>query len=556
MHQGNTTFNTEEIEIHIRTYRSLLKSTGMLRINQLTDSHLSMESILHEKGLGEKIDVSAFIYVLLRLPPCMSSVSYIVLGQSYDVFKNHNFAHIGTWKEALSPGRRRKMYFNGKDTLAIYIASVTDVDDIISLLTAFQIEWNKLHNLLTSPKTLDVQIEKIINQDDLDKIKNIWGKDYYNFLKAIHHRTVDFNVRLLAGSYVEYAKATQKWWSHISNSVRKTVKTTNRPIYFISSNTHSVVNLLTRFVKNPDVENTLVNYLEKINDCNLTKFWNDINSGNNPVDRENFLYYLAKKYSASNPNFRNIKNAEEKILGIHTVSASHYLDITAQIIQINKLTQSRFGQKTGMDLSLLKNSNAIIVNIDYPLGWAAYQVLTEIGQNITQLRGIYIMGKAATLNGQIGDILLSSSVFDQHTKNIYAFDNCLKSENFLSLFKTGTVIRNQKTIAVKGTFYESNKLIKRWYSEGYCVIEMESGPFLNAVYEFIFYNRYTEGEFISLVDSPFEIGIAHYASDTPYSKAKNLGVRNLSYEGVEPTYAISAVILKKILENEIKLINS
>ncbi|KKS47531.1 MAG: hypothetical protein UV09_C0004G0020 [Candidatus Gottesmanbacteria bacterium GW2011_GWA2_42_18] len=83
---------------------------------------------------------------------------------------------------------------------------------------------------------------------------------------------------------------------------------------------------------------------------------------------------------------------------------------------------------------------------------------------------------------------------------------------------------------------------------------MEAGPYLNAAYEFIYYNRYEENEFINLSPTPFELGIAHYASDTPYSKAKNLGVRNLSYEGVESTYAISQTILKKIAEREMRLL--
>ena len=108
----------------------------------------------------------------------------------------------------------------------------------------------------------------------------------------------------------------------------------------------------------------------------------------------------------------------------------------------------------------------------------------------------------------------------------------------------------QKTVSTKGTFLENKKLIEAWYKEGYTTIEMEAGPYLNAAYEFVYYNRYVENQFINLTDTPFEFGIAHYASDTPYSKAKNLGVRNLSYEGIEPTYAISFAILRKIIEKE------
>ena len=79
---------------------------------------------------------------------------------------------------------------------------------------------------------------------------------------------------------------------------------------------------------------------------------------------------------------------------------------------------------------------------------------------------------------------------------------------------------------------------------------MEAGPYMNAVYEFVYYNRYMEQQFINLTATPFELGVVHYASDTPNSKGTNLGVRNLAYEGVEATYGITRAILQKIIEKE------
>ncbi|MCL4338223.1 hypothetical protein M1271_00880 [Patescibacteria group bacterium] len=548
MHQGNTTFNTEEIEIHIRTYRSLLKSTGEVAINQLITSHNSMKSILHEKGSKDEVDMSAFIYVLLRLPFCMSNVKKVILGQSYDVFANHGFGQITGWKMVAAPGRRRMMYFDGRDTLAVYIASVTDVDDLITLLTAFQIEWNKFHQKLKNTGgNIESAAGKILEEEDIEKVKNIWGGDYIKFLTAIKYKEVDFTVRLLAGSYVEYAKSTQKWWNNISEN-NKDLRLDKRPVYFISSNTHSIINLLTRFVVGE--EKGLIDFLYKTKDENLISLWRDIESDRSKVNRENFLYYIAKKYARINPPLVRKKAAMEKKIGIRHIAASHYLDIDAQVVEFRNLSKLQLSPQIGINTKSLAKSDAVAVNIDYPLGWAAYQVLTEIGQNVSNVRGVYIMGKAATLNGQIGDILLPTTVFDQHTKNIYVFNNSFSGRDFKNIFKTGLVLDHQKTIAAKGTFLENRELIKKWYREGYTAIEMESGPYLNAMYEFVYYNRYAENQFINLTDTPFDIGIAHYASDTPYSKAKNLGVRNLSYEGVEPTYAISLAILKKIIEKE------
>lgn len=549
MHQGNTTFNTREIEIHIRTYRSLLKSAGELNISQIIGSHVGMDSLLHEKAASPKIDLAAFIYVLLRLPPCMSQVKTVVLGQSYDVFEKKGFGETDKWTEVEAPGRRRKMYFDQRSTLNVYISSVSDLDDIITLLTAFQIEWNKFHILLKKVKDVEKKASDFLDKEDIEKIKKIWGEDYHKFLTAIKYREIDFTIKLISGSYVEYAKSTQEWWKHIVNKLSD-LNIEKRPIYFVSSNTHSLVNIVTRFVK--DEKAVLLDFLKSQNDPNLLRLWSDIISGKNPAYEENFLCYISKKVAKIDPHFEKRRLAKAKKMGVWDIPPQHYLDIDTQVIELSKLSDTQLDPRLEISTGNLKDNRSLIVNIDYPLGWAAYQILTEIGQNTSNIKGIYIMGKAATLNGKIGDILIPDTVFDQHTKNIFVINNAFKREDFGEIFKTGQVLERQKTVSVKGTFMESEALLKSWFREGYTDLEMESGPYLNAVFEFVNYNRYEEKQFVNLTNTPFELGIAHYASDTPYSKAKNMGVRNLSYEGVEPTYAISLAIIKKIIQRELK----
>ncbi|HLE28154.1 MAG TPA: hypothetical protein VI793_08560, partial [Anaerolineales bacterium] len=63
--------------------------------------------------------------------------------------------------------------------------------------------------------------------------------------------------------------------------------------------------------------------------------------------------------------------------------------------------------------------------------------------------------------------------------------------------------------------------------------------------------RYPVDEIVNLYGVPFDLGIVHYASDTPLSKGRNLGAGNLSYFGMDPTYAASIAILRRIFELEI-----
>src|SRR5260370_22001975 len=81
---------------------------------------------------------------------------------------------------------------------------------------------------------------------------------------------------------------------------------------------------------------------------------------------------------------------------------------------------------------------------------------------------------------------------------------------------------------------------------------MESGPYLNSVYEDQYLTRYPVGENINFARLPYELGILHYASDTPYTRGKNLGAGSLSYFGMDSTYASAIAILRRIFENEIR----
>lgn len=199
----------------------------------------------------------------------------------------------------------------------------------------------------------------------------------------------------------------------------------------------------------------------------------------------------------------------------------------------------------------LADSRALIINIDYPLGMAAYQVLTEISRNLAEVRGVYIMGKAATLNGQIGDVMIPSVVHDEHSLNTYLFDNCFSADDIAPYLVYGTVMDNQKAITVPGTFLQNEGYMSIFYQEGYTDMEMEAGPYLSSIYEMARPKRHPYNEIVNLYHAPFPIGIVHYASDTPLSKGKNLGTSNLSYFGMDPTYATTVAVLRAILAQEI-----
>ena len=83
---------------------------------------------------------------------------------------------------------------------------------------------------------------------------------------------------------------------------------------------------------------------------------------------------------------------------------------------------------------------------------------------------------------------------------------------------------------------------------------MEAGPYLDACYEIGQPDRYPVNESVNMAQAHFDLGIVHYASDTPYTQARTLGARGLSYRGMDSTYASAIAVARRILQREEALV--
>jgi hypothetical protein len=273
-----------------------------------------------------------------------------------------------------------------------------------------------------------------------------------------------------------------------------------------------------------------------------------------PSSWENFLYYVAKKYlhGPGREALRAERTRLERAVGITHVTSRHLLDIHAQVIEVRKLDPARLDPRLRLPgLERLRESNALILNIDYPLGWAAYQALRAISRHANDLRGVYVMGKAATLNGRIGDVMIADHFYDEHSGNTYLVNNCFIAQDVEPYLIYGSVLDHQRAVAAYGTFLQSEGYMDLLYRDGFTILEAETGPYLDALYEDTFPTRYPTNEVVNLYGAPYEAGLIHYASDTPYSKGQNLGAKNLSYIGMDPTYASTLAIARRILTREL-----
>jgi len=556
---------SEEIELYLRTYYSLLRSTSETQIRTLEVAHARIHSLLHPSAREPYPDMSAFIYCLLRLPACMPEVNLVVLGQSPAVFSKGGFGDIETWKPVSAPARRRRCFFDGNEILACFIASRTDIDDVLPMLTAYQIEWNKLHVLLKylpDPIFMDDMDENLtgetdqklaqalkISLEDLEKLRVLWGKQFARNLKQIATRERRLGVMLLSGSLIEYWRATRIWWENISQACPELQE---RPVYFVSSNPHSLRNLISGFALQHQDE--LVAFLERSGHEDMLQEWSRIQAELVPSSLENLLYYVFKKYretSLGEGLLQSLKE-HEHACGILRIPSEHSFDVEAQVFDLAHLDPQCIDPRLNGDLKFLSKSDALILNIDYPLGLAAYNILTKVAEHVGRVLGVYVIGKAATLNGVMGDVMIPNVVHDEQSQNTYLFSNSFSAADVEPYLVYGTVLDNQKAVTVRGTFLQNDRYMDVFYREGYTDIEMEAGPYLSAVYEMYRPKRHPTNEIVNLYGLPFDLGIAHYASDTPISKGRNLGAGTLSYYGMDSAYAVSAAILRRIFSLERK----
>src|ERR671922_129633 len=293
--------------------------------------------------------------------------------------------------------------------------------------------------------------------DDWARLADAWGEHFERRLQTIADHTKSMRLRMLGGTQVGYQRMTRRWWAPVRAELNSR-SLGDAPLYFVSSNTHSLSNLVTGLAR--EREDELVAFVEREGAPDLREELARFREGATEGSWENFMYFVARDFfDAGGAELRRRRHEDEVAAGVEHIRSTTALRVPAQVIPLARLRPERIDPRVGaVDAERLTRSEAVIVNTDYPLGLAAYNLLREVAIDSADLRGVYVLGKAATLNADVGDVMIS--------------------------------------------------------------------------------------------------GVIHYASDTPYTQARTLGARGLSYYGMDSTYASSLAILRRILRLEGALVES
>ena len=540
------------VELYVRTYTTMLQSSGEIKVDSLVQTHIRMGSVLHPLAGQPQSDMGALLYAARRLPRAIEHCRHVVMGQSPQGFKAVLGAEIMEWQPLKAPARRRRWYQDGR-TLAVLIASMSDIDDLVPSLVAYQIEWNKLHKALQGVDLAEESAREAAgaSEDDWQRLHEAWGESFDSTLEFVQKEECHIGLRLIGGSHLGYARMAARWWLPIAGAMAE-LGVLDSPVYFVSSNAHSLVNVLSGTAR--EFEREILDWVRD-NDPELEEERHKLEVGHSRASRQNWLYFAARQIFDLHPDREQLRKRRaelEAARGIRHIPAKGTgVDSAAQICKLSSLDASAIDPRVGtVDVERLRASGACIVNVDYPLGFAGYHILRQAAEHVSWVAGVYVMGKAATLNSDVGDVMIPNVVYNEHSGNTYWLDNAITAADVQPNLVYGSAVDTQRAVAVRGTFLQNRDYLEFYYQGHYTVVEMEAGPYLDACYEIGQPDRYPLNESVNMARINFDLGIVHYASDTPYTQARTLGARGLSYRGLDSTYAAAIALARRILQRE------
>lgn len=551
----------ESVRRYLKCYRRQGPDTCAMRIAELEPAHHQMDSSLHHLADPKQICTSALLYAASRLPLCMPQVQTVALAVQPSAFADHHWGDVSSWQSVATNKRRRRAFFDGRNRLAMLVSSLSDIDDLVPSLCAYQIEWNKLHHRLAisplgsalaqgreraSAMGRELRLALGLNRPDYEAMAQLWKNGWDQKMAAIASGPKNLELLMLPITPKDFEKAAERWWQRILKLFRG-LDLAGRPVYLVTSNNHSLVNLVSGFVSRhtPDLASYGHEHLKR----EWKETYQNLSAEQSPALR-NLLYLAQDKQLSSNPGMAAEKTSMESEAGVHGSGPVPPLMAETQVVELNKLIPQRLDPRLRIpDPEALARSRAVILNTDYPLGLEAYHLLRSAGRYLPHWRGLFTLGKSAAMIGRLGDVMIPSRVRDVHSARLFEVPNCMNTRRLTPYVHDAAIFDDQRSLTVHGTFLHSWDTVHRLQRADFTGIEMEAGPCLSALADHFAPHLAGQRGLVRLeLPNGFCVGILHYTSDTPYNLRASLLSKPLGLTGLESTYSCSLAILQYILE--------
>lgn len=553
MNESSTQEAIESFEVEVR--HGTIK--GMYDIAQLVPAFQRMHPSLHRFcDNQEVIDVDALLYTTARLPERIHEVREILLQKSVP----SDFATQPGIESLRSPSRRRSSFRIGPETIIIVVREeITELLDLMSILTSYFIEATKIYKLLVGKPLLD-EIRQFVSgknakeetrnrlmarlvfelgttEDLLRVLDEKWNGELFIRLQYIGEHLPTIYVRMhRAFSHRPSSGPARNWCQRIADFVSEMSGNEDRPIHIISSNTHSTVNVLSGYARLHEKD-----VLEwGLNNSTDPESLHVIERHVNTNHHHNLLYYLLRGYLRALPEEAEKKFAYDQSLGITALADIFMVGIDCQVIDLSRLDFDVIDPRLHLDREKLLKEKPVIINFDYAFGEQAGTIIEELIMSFQKrIHSFSIMGKAGTVVGERGGIMIPSYLLQQRRNDIYDFPNGnqLKPEDF-KVVTNSPIYTNGPMLTVLGTVLQNNTMLheyrEKWHILG---LEMEGIPYVRKLHQC---NK------LGYLRDDIIINVAYYASDAPLVLGETLS-RELRFAGVDATYGINLVILNKLL---------
>ncbi len=499
------------------------------------------------------VELHGLEYVMDRMPRGIEKCNRIILTADED-FQDTSFEQITPLK------RRRQSYIvSEKEICFVITRGLTEIYDILAHITFLNIESQKIHSQICNKEEgiclewneLEKSARRKENISDSDLDQALWnlsiilGRTYrevrnsFETLDVHHNKNGNYNNGLFAILYemghriieernsrdnlltIYFTPSLQEmigrhkyatlWAKNVKHFLHD-LGLHERPIHIVSANMHSFKNIFygAGFLKENgnDVPESLYDMIKgfRAADHDITEY----------ASRYGF-FHLADT-SDSNIDVMVIDTAQNKQLNLH--------------------------ESIKCDFKYLAEKKPVIVVMDYAFGTQAFDILDELlcpchFEGITvafNIESINIMGKAGTLPGNKGDIMLATAHVMEGTTNNYIVDNDLDVKDFDVEYP----IHIGPMVTVLGTSLQNRDVLARFHTSNWKAVglEMEGGHYQRAISAAIIQGN---------VPPDIKTRYAYYASDNPLKEGETLASGSLGEHGIVPTYMITRVILEKIV---------
>lgn len=525
-----------------------------IEIAEILGSYCAMQPSLHRYcNTPDVVDVEALLYAADRLPSSIHRVQEILI-QSDAPDKLPEMAGV----VRLADGARRRPTFQVGPDIIIVVAREgrTELLDLITLLCCYQLEAGKIARLLQgsklyadlvdslrqAPQSLEqrnrliarLAFELGTTDDLMVALDRQWDGELLETLQALTESPPAYLARLHREYTFEASRSRAREWAANLKRGVDALGATSGPLHILSSNTHSTVNLLAAYALQVEDEIWEWATQHSVNRAMLA----ELNQR-----KPNITYFLLREWLKAHPQRVAEKQAWEQDMGVIDLADEYYTGVHAQVIQLAKVDPDKADPRLRESLLELQSSQSLLVNFDYAFGEQAGILVEQLFKAFRErVKSFSIMGKAGTVVGGRGGILLPTYLLKEGSRDVYdlPFGNALGEEDLIDL-ELGAVHSGGPMLTVAGTILQNEEMLI-YYRENWNILglEMEGIPYIRALHQCL------KREWLC---RNLQVLVGYYASDAPLEVGETLS-KELDFEGIRPTYGLNLAILRKVLASE------